>query len=508
MSAEPWRTHYWRNTATNYLSIITRIGAGLVLFRLLFQHLSREQFGYYALLWSVFGYAILLDFGLGVAVQKAVAQKSATGDIEGLNRLVATVVWSFAVLGILLFVIAACAKPLFLDCIKIDPRYRAQFGTAYLVFMGALAVNFPLALFPEILRGVQRLDLVNWAVVGGLLVNLAVMSFALFSHWPFPVIVFISVATSILHEVVAIFLVGRLVPGLSLHPRHFHFPSVRGVMGFSVVAYLITCTNLIILKADQTVISVTIGLGFVALYQVGYKASEIFNSFSRQLHVALSPAAAHLGARQNEDALHKLLIQTSRITFMATTPLYALCAVYLEPVIRLLSGLKAVDPQTFWVGEMLLFATYSSLLTNSSSKPILVMCGWERRLLRLSLLEATLNLGLSIVLVHRMGITGVAVGTLIPAVLVGWLGLVPMSSRFVNLGVFGLLREVMLPAALPVATSLLVLSLLAGLFPLAMGAQIFACAWRGVLVLVPLALLGWPVLRNRAAPALPVAATS
>jgi O-antigen/teichoic acid export membrane protein len=506
MSAESWRKHYWRNTATNYLSIVTRIGAGLVLFRMLFQHLSHEQFGYYALLWSVFGYAILLDFGLGVAVQKAVAEKSATGDIDGLNRLVATVVWSFAGLGLLLFGIAALAKPLFLDCIKIHASYRPEFGTAYLVFMGALAVNFPLALFPEILRGVQRLDLVNWAVVGGLLVNLAVMSFALFEHWSFPLIVFISVATSILHEIVAVFLVGRLVPGLSLHPRHFHFPSVRGVLGFSAVAYMITCTNLIILKTDQTVISVTIGIGFVALYQLGYKASEVFNSFSRQLHVALSPAAAHLRAGRNEDALRSLLLQTARITFLATTPLYALCAVYLEPLIRLLSGMKTVDPQTFWVGEMLLLSTYSTLLTNSGAKSILVMCGWERSLLRLSLLEAGLNLGLSVALVHRMGIAGVALGTLVPAMLVGWLGLVPMSSRFVKLGVLALGREVILPSLMPVATSLLVLLLLAGLFPLAAGSHVFECAWRGALVLVPLALLGWPVLRKSTGPALPATA--
>jgi O-antigen/teichoic acid export membrane protein len=498
MSTEPWRKHYWRNTATNYLSIVTRIGAGLVLFRLLFQHLSHEQFGFYALLWSVFGYAILLDVGLGVAVQKAVAEKSATGDLDGLTRLVSTVVWSFAVLGVVLFVLGMLARPLFLNWIKLDPVYRPQFGAAYLVFMGALAVNFPLALFPEILRGVQRLDLVNWAVVGGLLVNLAVMSFALFAHWAFPVIVFISVATTILHEVVAACIARRLVPGLSLHPRHFHFPSVRGVLGFSVVAYLITCTNLIILKTDQAVISVSIGIGFVALYQLGYKASEIFNSFSRQLHVALSPAAAHLGAGGNQKALNELVLQTSRITFLATTPLYALCAVYLDPVIRLLSGLKTIDPQTFWVGEMLLFSTYSSLLTNSSAKPILVMCGWERPLLRLSLLEAGLNLGLSIVLVRSMGIAGVALGTMGPAVLVGWLGLVPMTGRFLKLGLFAQCREIFVPALAPVASSLLVLALLAVLYPLGAGSDVLACAWRGALVLIPVGLLGWPVLRRRA----------
>jgi hypothetical protein len=74
------------------------------------------------------------------------------------------------------------------------------------------------------------------------------------------------------------------------------------------------------------------------------------------------------------------------------------------------------------------------------------------------------------------------------------------------LGVLALGREVILPSLMPVATSLLVLLLLAGLFPLAAGSHVFECAWRGALVLVPLALLGWPVLRKSTGPALPATA--
>src|SRR5438477_11396976 len=108
MAIEVWKKNFWRNAATNYANTIVRIGSGLLLFRMLFQHLSHEQFGYYALLWSLFGYAILLDFGLGVAVQKTVARAAATGESETLNRLVSTVVWSFAAIaaGLLVFFVA------------------------------------------------------------------------------------------------------------------------------------------------------------------------------------------------------------------------------------------------------------------------------------------------------------------------------------------------------------------------------------------------------------------
>ena len=47
MDAESWRKNFRRNTVTNYLGTIVRLGIGLVVFRLLFQRLNHEQFGYY-----------------------------------------------------------------------------------------------------------------------------------------------------------------------------------------------------------------------------------------------------------------------------------------------------------------------------------------------------------------------------------------------------------------------------------------------------------------------------
>ncbi len=403
MSDDPWKKHFWRNAATNYLSTIVRMGTGVVLFRLLFQHLTREQFGYYSLLWSLFGYAILLDFGLGFSVQKTVAQKSHTGDIGAINRLVTTIFWTFAGLAAALFALFATIQPWFLMWIKVAPSSRPEFGTAYLVFFIAMAVNFPLALFPEMLRGLHRLDIVNWTLIAAQALNLVLMVWALFAHWSFPLIVAISVGTTAAPNIAAYFLARHFLEGLSLHPRNFHFPEVRGILSFSLVAYLITFTNLIMLRADQGVISVTVGVTFVAIYQVGYKAAEMFGLFSKQIQEALSPAAAHLGGKKDHAGICHLLFQSSRFTILLTTPLYALCAAYLEPVIKVLSGLKHVDVSTFWVGQALLLATYSSMVTNSCPKRVLVMCGWEKQLLKVSATDAALNFLLSLILVYPHG---------------------------------------------------------------------------------------------------------
>jgi len=494
MSDDPWKKHFWRNTATNYLSTIVRMASGVVLFRLLFQHLTREQFGYYSLLWSLFGYAILLDFGLGFSVQKTVAQKSTTGDIAAINRLVSTIFWTFSGLAAGLLAFFAALQPWFLAWIKVSPASRPEFGAAYLVFFAAMAVNFPLALFPEMLRGLHRLDVVNWTLIGSQALNLVLMVWALYAHWAFPIVVLISVATTAAPNISAYFLARRFLPGLSLSLRNFHFPEVRGILSFSLVAYLITFTNLIMLRADQGVISVTVGVTFVAIYQVGYKAAEMFGLFSKQIQEALSPAAAHLGGKNDHAGICNLLFKSSSFTILLTTPLYALCAAYLEPVIKILSGLKHVDVSTFWVGQALLLATYSAMLTNSCPKRVLVMCGWEKQLLKVSATDAGLNFLLSLILVYPLGVLGVAVGTLIPTVLVGWLWMLPLTAKFTRRSSFGVLKEYIQPVLGPIAASLAVLAVLVAFCGSPAG--FIGVAWRGALVFGTAVFFGIPHFRN------------
>ena len=63
----------WWGAFSNYGRVVLQMVLGLVTFRLLYQGLDAESFGFWSLLWSVFGYGILLDFGFGSAAQKRVS---------------------------------------------------------------------------------------------------------------------------------------------------------------------------------------------------------------------------------------------------------------------------------------------------------------------------------------------------------------------------------------------------------------------------------------------------
>lgn len=495
MSTE-WKQRYLRNTLSSYLRVIIRLLTGLVLFRLLYAGLDKEEFGCWSLLWSLFGYGVLLDFGFGFTAQKTVAEQTAQGDYDRLSRLSATIFWTFVALAALAGTVLLVLREPFLAAVQTPDGRMDEFKLAGGIFFAGLAISFPLGLFAEMLRGLQRIDLANYCQTAGVLINFGGILLGLQLGWPFAALVGIGVATVVLPGLVSAWLVFRLIPKLSISPRLFDWRELRPQLGFSMSAYLITFSNLIMARSDQLVIGLVIGVAGVTIYQAAYKVAEMFSLFTVQLQDALSPAAASLRASNRLDEIRELLVRSSRLTFLVTTPLYALCVVYLEELIRLLTGLETVDETIQAAGYILLLATYSSQLTNSCGKRILMMCGHEKKLLVLSLADAGANLLLSLILAYWLGITGVAIGTLLPTVIVGWCWVLPLTLRYLKIGFREFVVGHLVGAFRPLAAFGLVLTILAILVPPGGEGLFPALAWRGLACLLPWAWLSWPELRR------------
>jgi O-antigen/teichoic acid export membrane protein len=330
--------------------------------------------------------------------------------------------------------------------------------------------------------------------------NFGFLYWGLTAHWGLPVLMGVSVTTSAFPNIVAAVFAVRRLPGISFSPKWFEWRSVRAQMGFSITAYLITFSNMLMSKSDQLVISLTLGVALVTIYQAGFKMSEMLGLFSYQFQQMISPAAAAMYAQGDDNGLRQLLLRSSRLTFLLVTAAYLLSAVYLTPLIRLVTGMASVPQNIWWIGQVLLLAVFSSQVTNSSSKRVLMMCGEEKRLLVISLTEAVANVVLSVILAYRMGVLGVAIGTMIPTILVGWLWVLPMTMKKLNLTFGSYLSYHLQGTVLPLAVFSLILAGLALGCPASDHCGFLELGWRGLLCMVPLLYLGRRVIRDMSRP--------
>ena len=172
----------------------------------------------------------------------------------------------------------------------------------------------------------------------------------------------------------------------------------------------------------------------------------MFGAFAQQLPDTFSPAAAHLHAKGDREYLQKLLINGTRFSVMLATPVYFVCAFYMEAILKIITGSKALPAETFWIGQVLLLWQYTTVITQSVTKRIFMMCGHERRLMWLGSGEALLNLALSVGLVlYFKNVLCVALGSLISTTVFGWGFVWPWAAREARLSGLQLARTVLLP---------------------------------------------------------------
>ena len=177
MTHDQVRRNVIKSAATSYLRIIVRMGLGLVTFRLLYQGLSAdpEQFGFWSLLWAVFGYGILLDFGFAYAAQKRVAQLSVAQDWPQVSRVLSTIFFAYLIAATIAVAVCFVLSGPLIDLFKVSAAHHEEYRRIMLVFIVGIGVAFPLGIFPEVLAGQQRISTANNLNIIGTVANFIVV---------------------------------------------------------------------------------------------------------------------------------------------------------------------------------------------------------------------------------------------------------------------------------------------------------------------------------------------
>ncbi|HRX76742.1 MAG TPA: hypothetical protein P5342_04725, partial [Candidatus Cloacimonadota bacterium] len=259
------------------------------------------------------------------------------------------------------------------------------------------------------------------------------------------------------------YVVHRLIPTFKLSLKHYDRSLMRSVMGFSLYAYLITFTNLIILKTDQLVISVFGSVAMVAIYQISIRLTDTYQKFSGQFLDNLGPVSATLFAAGNKSKMTEVMIESNRLMGIISSLLLVPLIVYVKPLLNI--WLELDHTAGMICALILLISMYVLLFFRSSSVYVLLMANEHKILAVVAVIEAIANLGLSIMFIHLMprwlagynipdaAIIGVAAGTFIPNVIMAFVFNIPKACRFAGISIAQYFKDVVLRTLIVTAIS-------------------------------------------------------
>ena len=442
-------------TASNYLATIIKFVVMVYLTREMFLQLPKESYGFWALLWSIFGYSVLLDLGFGVALQKKTSEVLEHQDWDSYNRTASTLFGTYFLLGFVIVVLTCISAP-FLNLIFVfEPETQALYTQCYLFFGIGTGLIFPFGIFMEVLRGALCMQVRNRIEVLRDIANCIALVIALRMNADIRVLAVIVITSQCLANIAMYIAAKRALPRLRLSWRLYSPTKMVELMSFSLCAYVITISNLIVFRTDQIVISALAGVGLVAYYHVTTRLAEIFRLLCSQIHDVLAPMSSSLNAQQDKQALRQLLGRSQRFVCLIVVLLIVPAWFFVEDLLRI--WLELDNQQTFWCARILLLNIAILVIYRNTTNQILLMCGYQKPLMWIGITECIANLILSCLLIKPLGILGVALGTLIPNTLLAIFVNIPMTRKFTQTSIWQIYKPLViasLAVGLPFASGL------------------------------------------------------
>jgi len=446
---------YRRTALSGYALTVTSVLVALLATPLLARALGPERFG----IWSVVGAGVLylevLELGFGAATISAVAERAAVGDDRGVRHAVATSFWLLALPGLLAFGVSGAAAAALPHLLDIAPADLPAARLLVLVLALDLAVSIPSDSFGGALAALKRLDLVSLSLlVTGVCQALAWVGVLAGGGG----LVALGVVTAVLGlagQLSRFLLLRRIAPGLSLSVREVQRDLVRPMARISGWFALSDVNKIVVQRIDVLLVGAVVGIRAAGIYAVGQKLAVFVLRAVEPATVVFFPHVARLRALGDGDAVRATLLVGTRLTLAISAPLCLVLAFFAGPLLRLWVGSEYAAA----VPVVVLLALAGVVGSIAASAQLVLKGLRQARAAGLgAALDATVNLGLSVVLGIAVGGWGIALATLVAAC-VAVVVLLPSACRHAGLPLGSLLGS-LLRAHVPPAAAAAALAVL------------------------------------------------
>jgi O-antigen/teichoic acid export membrane protein len=388
--------------------------ATLLTLPLAVRYLGAERFGVWATTTSTVVFLNLLDFGIASTLTNQVARAYAVGDREyasryATNALVLTAAVACLAGGALLMTWSHVNwMRLFNVSHGVPP---AEVSATVAVAIALVLLGLPASLCHKILAGYQEVHVGNVAVAAGTLASLAGLLAGIALRVSMPVLFVMSSGGVTVANLAA--LVGLLFwrkPWLRPKLLQVNWRVARELLGSGVGFFLIQIAGAVVFSSDNVVVSHYLGAAQVTPYSVTWRLVGLSAVAQGLVFPALWPAYAEAYAKGEYKWMRSAFRATLRISLVLNLGFAVLLVGVGKPLIRWWAGAAAV-PTSALLLAMAVWAVISGCMTVESC--LLAAVSRTREQGILSLIAATLNLGLSILLVKRIGVVGVISGTIL-----------------------------------------------------------------------------------------------
>jgi O-antigen/teichoic acid export membrane protein len=461
--------------SAKYLAMAIDWGLAIVMVPFNLGHLGKSVYGLWMLVASIPAYFSLFDLGYSAAIVKFAAQYRANGDSRGLNEIASTLFFFFAGIGLSAYAIAVLLAFNIQSLLNLTPEQAITGRQVLLIISIYIAVGFPCSVFGAIVRGFMDPYMTSIISIATSLTVVTVNVVMLLAGYGIVPLVAAITAIRTLSYLAYWRNARRVFPPLRIRASAFRASRLRELTGFSMALLLIDLANKLNYSTDAIVIGAYMSTAAVASWTIAQRPVDLAQRFSNELNLAVFPVVVSSATLGRDDRLRTIFLYGTQLS-LAIVIVLAICLIlFARPVIALWVGPDFGDSVS--VVYVMAFVVMIRIGCVAATT-LLEGAGQHRRLAVSTVAAGMANLLLSVLLVRRYGLIGVALGTLIPLGVVSLLVIFPAACRRSGLSVSRAFSTAVAPAlwpALPaVALALIARSYGTGSLPAAAAQAVIA----------------------------------
>ena len=352
------------NMASGVVTTVVNTLVMMVGYPVYLHFLGYERYGVWLVLSTVLSFAQLGNLGIGQAVMKLVAEEHGRGDIDGIQRHVATALALLCLSGSLVLIAVLVFKTQIIGAFNLSDE-NARTALWLLPYIGILSIYvFIVQALNATLSGLGRMDLANYAQSFGRIVAVTVASILLYTGRGIESLLIGNTLSYLFIHIVSLVCIRRTARIRFLRignldaqrgKRILHFGST--VFGGSVISMLFSPFNKLMLSRYA-------GVATVPMYEIAFTGSmQIRGLFETALR-AMMPEVSRIGAnmtRYAKDRISQLNRRAMKLIFIFGVPVYMVLVIFAPMLLKLWLGERFVEtlPSVF---RIMLIGTFLSLL--------------------------------------------------------------------------------------------------------------------------------------------------
>lgn len=397
-----------KNSVSNVFFTLLIGIIGLIKVKVFVNGLNNDIYSLNQLFYQIFSYIVITDIGFGLILNKQLYNAFAVDDYEKINKIYSTSKRFYNIVGLIMMIIALILSFFvrFLTKANISPLYMQ---IIFIIFIFRNVVDYFFVAPRYVLEADQKIYKVNHYVKSIKIIESIVEIILVLLGVDYFFVIIPGIFITIVIDIFVNNKIYKMYPWLK-SDKTFNFKYLKGtkdVIWRKIAGLLNSNTDIILISAFINPISVIIYTSYV--YITKFITDTVY-----MISSSLTPSFANIAFKEKSDKMYGVFTELNILFLFIASFVFIMLYGFLNSLI------------TFWVGgeylvnNFVLFLFCFSAFQVIAEKPLAIFIngvGLFKETKVSTIMEAVLNLIISLLLIGKIGIAGVLLGTIISKLL-------------------------------------------------------------------------------------------